>query len=308
LAGGGNGEKSSIERAENGGTVPRAKKQTILGAGLLAFKNKPTSKKIGTLLAVLFISLSIYSVVNFQYDISHQETSGSIINDPKVIPALEQISSTIPHDRNTTVLVSSNAPHITLFTGLQTVRPYGVSSERSLAEFMMSHRLTYLIVIENKSDEPKLKSLFSSEGLKSLEGDFERLATYKTSYYKIHLYQLASSQSIKITSPSDGEVLTGPQTGVPLNVRGLTLSSSFSNNMNSTAKITKVEVLIDNVYPYRLAVSDSKGPNDWSTWSYRAVVTSEGIHKITVRSTDSSGNQHWSVKTVKVTFAGNATN
>ncbi|WP_148699653.1 hypothetical protein [Candidatus Nitrososphaera evergladensis] len=301
-----NNKKNPIFGAGRINQAPIGATKGTIAAGLAMFRKGSTSKKVGSLLAIFAVALAVISVVNFQFNIIREETRESILNDAKFIPTVKEISATIPHDKGTVVTVSSNGPHITYFTGLRAVSPYGVSSEPSLVDFMKSKKSEYLIVIENKADEPKLRPLFSSQGLKLLNGDFQKMSSYKSDQFTFHLYRLANSQSIEIVSPLAGDTISGPSTGVLVSVKGRLLSPSFAKDGDeSFAKITKVEVVVDNLYPYQLAKPGSTEPDDWSSWSYQILITSEGTHQIVVRSTDSAGNQRWVGQSVKVVFTDN---
>jgi hypothetical protein len=48
----------------------------------------------------------------------------------------------------------------------------------------------YLVVVENVSAAPQLDELFSSAGLESLDLQFDRLESYESDYFRLHLYKL----------------------------------------------------------------------------------------------------------------------
>ncbi len=103
---------------------------------------------------------------------------------------MNNLSSLVPD--GAILVVSTNAPFVAYFTGHTARLPIGVSSENGLTNFMKERGYMYLVVFENRSDVPQLRTLFSSKGLKSLEPTFIRIAEYQTDFSLILVYQLKS--------------------------------------------------------------------------------------------------------------------
>jgi hypothetical protein len=90
--------------------------------------------------------------------------------------------------------------------------------------------------------------------------------------------------TVDITSPADGSTITGPSTGVTIDVTGTAADESGGSG------IQQVEVQVGS-NPFKLATATGPGGSgDWSTWSASDVVTTEGGVVITARATDNAGN------------------
>jgi len=103
--------------------------------------------------------------------------------------------------------------------------------------------------------------------------------------------------TIAITSPSGGASITGPSTGVTINVSG---TASDSDN-----GVKIVEVKTSRTVP---ATATPKAPGDWSTWTYTLTATQEGSYTVYARATDFSGNQKVTSVKIQVIFADPAPN
>jgi hypothetical protein len=108
--------------------------------------------------------------------------------DESFIGAMNQISKSLPE--NSVLIASAEATPITYLTGHAAKAPWGVSSKEALVDYMERGNYDYLVVLDGKSSVSELKQLFSSEGLKSLDEDFQLKATYCADFSKIRLYQL----------------------------------------------------------------------------------------------------------------------
>jgi hypothetical protein len=109
-----------------------------------------------------------------------------------------------------------------------------------------------------------------------------------------------TAPTISITSPANGDTISGPSTGVTVNVAG-----TASDNSGGSG-IQKVEVQVGTANPFRLATATGTG-GSWSTWSASDTVTTAGSHTITARATDNAGNTRDTAITVTVAFSGGST-
>ncbi len=139
------------------------------------------------LVGVLIISVTL---ANFWQQTQQMASPRSIIHDTRFVEAMNNLSRLVPDEA--VLVVSTNSPFVTYFTGHITRVPFGVSSKEDLISFMQDRAYQFLVVFEGKSDVPALKTLFSSGGVKALESAFVRLAEYRTDFYVILVYQLKS--------------------------------------------------------------------------------------------------------------------
>ncbi len=142
-------------------------------------------------LVLLSILIVVVTLVNFEQQTPALASPRSIIYDSRFIPAMNNLSGLVPD--GAVLVVSTNAPFVTYFTGHTARLPIRVTSEQGLVNFMRDRGYMYLVVFENRSDVPQLRALFSSKGLKSLEPTFVRIAEYQTDFSQILVYQLKSS-------------------------------------------------------------------------------------------------------------------
>ena len=107
-----------------------------------------------------------------------------------------------------------------------------------------------------------------------------------------------TAPSVAISSPADGSTVSGPSTGVTVNVAG-----TASDNSGGSG-IQKVEVKVGS-NPLKAATATGPGGSgDWSTWSASDVVTTQGSTTILARATDNAGNIKEATITVTVAFSG----
>ena len=93
-----------------------------------------------------------------------------------------------------------------------------------------------------------------------------------------------TAPTVGITSPTNGDTVSGPCTRVTGAVTGTT-SDEFGGS-----GIQKVEVKVGS-NPFKLATTTGPGRSAyWSTWSASDVVTTFGNITITARATDKAGN------------------
>jgi hypothetical protein len=105
--------------------------------------------------------------------------------------------------------------------------------------------------------------------------------------------------TVAVTSPENGATISGPSTGVTVNVAG-----TASDNSGGSG-IQKVEVQVGSANQFKLATPTGPGGSaDWSTWSASDTVTTEGNHTVTARATDNAGNTKDTTVTVTVAFSG----
>lgn len=105
--------------------------------------------------------------------------------------------------------------------------------------------------------------------------------------------------TVAVTSPANGATISGPSTGVTVNVAG-----TASDNSGGSG-VQKVEVQVGSANQFKLATATgSGGSGDWSTWSASDTVTTAGDHTVTARATDNAGNTKDTTITVTVSFSG----
>jgi hypothetical protein len=134
----------------------------------------------------------IYSVINFDKITPFRLWKKSyLFYDKAYVPFLSNISTSVP--ATSPIVISSqynNQPKYFIKQPL-IIPPDNVTSKFSLFNYMVNNNLSYLLVYENFSKQEKLKPLFNTTGLKSLETDFEEIANYTTkNKLKLHLYQI----------------------------------------------------------------------------------------------------------------------
>ncbi len=110
-----------------------------------------------------------------------------------------------------------------------------------------------------------------------------------------------TAPTVAITSPANGATVSGPSTGVTINVAG-----NASDNSGGSG-IQKVEVQVGS-NPLKLATATGPGGSgDWSTWSASDVATTQGNTTILARATDNAGNTKDATITVTVAFSAGGT-
>jgi hypothetical protein len=97
--------------------------------------------------------------------------------------------------------------------------------------------------------------------------------------------------SVKITSPANEDSVSGPPTGVVINVKG-TASDPGSG-------LQQIEVKIG---PNSFKIAKPFQVDDWSEWSASDTITTEGLHTITAKATDRAGIPKEDSVTIKVLF------
>jgi hypothetical protein len=157
-----------------------------------------TSNVRKVLVGVVLLSL-IITIIGFQEQVPEEmkvkaTSSSAHIYDKTFIPKINELVSVVPEG---SVIVSSGyGPLVNYFTGYKTVTPHPVSTKDELVDHMRKKGYDYLLVFEGKSSDEEFKKLFSSKGMKSLNDDFELLASTASDFSKIHLYKLKDHSRI----------------------------------------------------------------------------------------------------------------
>jgi hypothetical protein len=111
-----------------------------------------------------------------------------------------------------------------------------------------------------------------------------------------------TAPTVAITSPANGATISGPSTGVTVNVAG-----TASDNSGGSG-VQKVEVQVGSSNSFKLATATGPGGSqDWSTWSASDTATTAGSYTITARATDNAGNTNTATITVTVSFSSSGT-
>ena len=148
-------------------------------------------RSMNTSALVVGVLIVAATLVSFQQQTETIANPRSIIYDGRFLEAMHNVSRLLPDNEN--LVVSSNGPIVTYFTGHTAIVPWAATSKQSLANYMRERGYSFLLAFENKSDALALKALFSSEGLRTLEPPFVRIAEYHTDFYVLFLYQLTST-------------------------------------------------------------------------------------------------------------------
>ena len=130
----------------------------------------------------------LLSVANSIIQLENVASPRSVIYDRTFIAAMNKISEMVPKDA--VLVVSTNAPFVTYFTGHDSRVPFGAFSKESLLHYMTEHHYDYLVVFEGRSQVEELQSLFSSNGTRDLEDRYELVESFRTDFSKIHLFRL----------------------------------------------------------------------------------------------------------------------
>jgi hypothetical protein len=145
--------------------------------------------RTGILAAIALVIATLIGSLN----LSGVASSRSVIFDQQFVDALRKVETFIPP--GSVVVTSTNSPFVLYFTNRIAKVPIGVSSEKSLLDYMVSRHYNYLLVFENNSQVPELDKLFSTSGLGGLKNDFNELIFIKSDFTKIHLYTLSAVTS-----------------------------------------------------------------------------------------------------------------
>ncbi len=143
---------------------------------------------INKILAGVGILIIIVSIISFQEQIPKTMDPRSYAYDKSLIPTIKDLVNMVPSD--SVVVVSGYAALVNYFTDHKTLTPYSASTKDELVNFMLRKDYDYLLVFEGKSSKDDFRSLFSSEGLKSLDDEFELMTSSSSDFSNIYLYKL----------------------------------------------------------------------------------------------------------------------
>lgn len=150
---------------------------------------KPTN--VNRIFVAISIVIVAFSIVNHVGQVEDIASPRSVIHDRRFIAAMNNISAQVPADN--VLVVSTNAPFVTYFTGHIARVPFGVTSKKALVDYMRRNHYDYLVVFEGGSQVRELKSLFSPKGVQSLTEDFQCIGSFQTDFSKILLYKIKDS-------------------------------------------------------------------------------------------------------------------
>lgn len=126
---------------------------------------------------------------------------------------------------------------------------------------------------------------------------FEKISDYNTEGSILHLYHLRSNitddnlSSIVTDSMRPILFISFPINGTIMELKSHELRLNITGTaMDAESKIKKVEISI-NGFDFQLA--KPRASDDWSTWSFSDIITSEGIKRIVARATDNADNKRW---------------
>jgi hypothetical protein len=143
--------------------------------------------KTSLVLSLIGIGIVIGTIASFPSSLDKITDTRAIMYDKTIIGITKEISAAVPSGE--TLVVSSQPTHFKYFTDHDVVIPWGTTPE-TLVNYMNSSGYHYLLVVENVSDVEALRPIFTSQGLSALDGDFEKMASYKSDIFKIHLYKM----------------------------------------------------------------------------------------------------------------------
>lgn len=134
----------------------------------------------------IVIGLLVITIVEFLFEETKIGYYRRVNYDAKMISALQNISKIVPEGE---VLTTANfRPIVIYFTGREVFEPWHETSY-SLLNRMREKNYTYLLVFENRSEIPELTKMFTKDELPKISMDFREMATYITSFSKLHLYK-----------------------------------------------------------------------------------------------------------------------
>lgn len=144
------------------------------------------SKIVLTIFIGIAIGLLVITVVQFLFEETKIGYYRQINYDAKMVSALKNISKLVPEGE---VLTTANfRPIVMYFTGREVFEPWH-ETPYSLLNSMKEKNYTYLLVFENQSGIPEFSKMFTKDELPKLSIDFGEIATYMTSFSKLHLYK-----------------------------------------------------------------------------------------------------------------------
>jgi hypothetical protein len=100
--------------------------------------------------------------------------------------------------------------------------------------------------------------------------------------------------TITISSPADGASIEGPDSRVPVNITGTTIDEAGGSG------VQEVYVQVGSENKFEVATPNSI--DNWSSWSFSGIITTQGEHTITAMAVDKGGNKASSQTKVKILF------
>jgi Bacterial Ig domain len=266
--------------------------------------------------------LVVISFFTFQEQIPTISNTTKIY-DREYINALRIIGNLIPE--NETLATNEVYPQVSYFTNHKVKIPR-VESEKLLVQFMWRTNCSYLLIHDDTSAKPEntplliqlvekpfekafdyyydyistpkpentqlaLDKLIKEKPFEKL---FEKFFDYNTEGSILTLYRLrhnithdnldivtdSTRPMLFLSSPANGTTMESESNAVRVHVTGIATDSE--------SNIKKVEISV-NGSPFRL--TDPGRLDDWSTWSFSYIFTSEGVKRFVARATDNADNE-----------------
>ena len=98
---------------------------------------------------------------------------------------------------------------------------------------------------------------------------------------------------VGILKPSSGSVISGPSSGVSVQITGTAFDSQSG--------IQDVKVAFDSNAP---STVNPRSAGDWSAWSFLGTINSSGQHTIRAIATDNQGNKASAIIPITISFSG----
>lgn len=147
------------------------------------------TSKTSLILSLIAIGIVFATLASFQSKLEDITDKRTIMYDKTIIALTRDISNAVPSGE--TLVVSSQPTHFKYFTEHPIVIPWG-TTPATLSDYMSDSGYHYLVVVENVSDVEALRPIFIRAGLSALDEDFEKVNSYKSDIFTLHLYKLKS--------------------------------------------------------------------------------------------------------------------
>jgi hypothetical protein len=116
--------------------------------------------------------------------------SNSFYNDATFVSVMNDISTKVP--KNEPIMISYSFPEQTFFLHHKLVLLYGMSSEKTLVNYMRDLNYHYLLLFQGHFSAKKLKEVLFTTS------DFQNIGVYSTrNNYQFQLYQLRNPGAIE---------------------------------------------------------------------------------------------------------------
>lgn len=137
---------------------------------------------------ILIITTLVLTLVNFPA-IPHIADPRFVMRDyflwdKQGLEMMKNISNIVPNDA--TLVVSNYRPVFEYGTGLHTFMPDNISSAEAIHDFVINKSSKYLVEVEHDWD-PDI--IWGPNGLKPISKYFDEVASFKTDFFKIHLFK-----------------------------------------------------------------------------------------------------------------------